>query len=64
MRIGAGGYLALSGTNGAGKSTLRTLDALTRPRRAMKVNGVKFPRWKGHLRKARQRIGMIFNILT
>ena len=63
LRIGAGEIFGIVGTSGAGKSTLlRTLNALTRPSQgSVKVNGVEISALEGaHLRKARQRIGMIF----
>lgn len=63
LRIGAGEIFGIVGTSGAGKSTLlRTLNALTRPEPgSVKVNGVEISALEGaHLRKARQRIGMIF----
>ncbi|MBJ8822435.1 virulence-associated ABC transporter ATP-binding protein SfbB [Citrobacter europaeus] len=63
LRIGAGEIFGIVGTSGAGKSTLlRTLNALTRPSQgSVKVTGVEISALEGaHLRKARQRIGMIF----
>ena len=63
LHIGAGEIFGIVGTSGAGKSTLlRTLNALTRPSKgSVKVNGVEISALEGaQLRKARQRIGMIF----
>src|SRR5690606_32038015 len=63
LRIAAGEIFGIVGTSGAGKSTLlRTLNALTRPSQgSVKVNGVAISALEGaNLRKARQRIGMIF----
>lgn len=63
LHIGAGEIFGIVGTSGAGKSTLlRTLNALTRPSEgSVKVNGVEISALEGaNLRKARQRIGMIF----
>lgn len=63
LRIAPGEIFGIVGTSGAGKSTLlRTLNALTRPSEGyIKVNGVEISALEGvQLRKARQRIGMIF----
>ena len=63
LRIAPGEIFGIVGTSGAGKSTLlRTLNALTRPGEgSVKVNGVAISQMEGlTLRKARQRIGMIF----
>ena len=63
LHIAAGEIFGIVGTSGAGKSTLlRTLNALTRPSQgSVKVNGVAISELDGgNLRKARQRIGMIF----
>lgn len=63
LHIGAGEIFGIVGTSGAGKSTLlRTLNALTRPSEGrVKINGVEISALEGaNLRKARQRIGMIF----
>ena len=63
LRIAPGEIFGIVGTSGAGKSTLlRTLNALTRPSEgSVKVNGVAISQMEGlTLRKARQRIGMIF----
>ena len=63
LEIRSGETLAIIGGSGSGKSTLlRTLNALTRPSQgSVKVNGVEISALEGvHLRKARQRIGMIF----
>ncbi|WP_194205297.1 virulence-associated ABC transporter ATP-binding protein SfbB [Superficieibacter sp. 1612_C1] len=63
LRIAPGEIFGIVGTSGAGKSTLlRTLNALTRPSQGhVKINGVEISALEGQaLRKARQRIGMIF----
>jgi D-methionine transport system ATP-binding protein len=63
LRIAPGEIFGIVGTSGAGKSTLlRTLNALQRPSEGcVKVNGVAISQMEGlTLRKARQRIGMIF----
>ncbi|VYT81925.1 virulence-associated ABC transporter ATP-binding protein SfbB [Metakosakonia massiliensis] len=63
LHIAAGEIFGIVGTSGAGKSTLlRTLNALQRPSQGrVKVNGVTISEMEGAtLRKARQRIGMIF----
>ncbi|AGB79252.1 ABC-type metal ion transport system, ATPase component [Enterobacteriaceae bacterium strain FGI 57] len=63
LHIGVGEIFGIVGTSGAGKSTLlRTLNALTRPSEGrVMVNGVEISALEGaNLRKARQRIGMIF----
>lgn len=63
LRIGAGEIFGIVGTSGAGKSTLlRTLNALTRPSEGKREGERRrnFCAGRGHLRKARQRIGMIF----
>ncbi|WP_279062753.1 virulence-associated ABC transporter ATP-binding protein SfbB [Lelliottia amnigena] len=63
LTIAAGEIFGIVGTSGAGKSTLlRTLNALQRPSAgSVNVNGVEISSLDGaDLRKARQRIGMIF----
>lgn len=63
LRIAPGEIFGIVGTSGAGKSTLlRTLNALQRPSQGrVKINGVAISALEGiTLRKARQRIGMIF----
>ena len=63
LHITAGEIFGIVGTSGAGKSTLlRTLNALQRPSEGeVKINGVAISALEGvTLRKARQRIGMIF----
>lgn len=63
LRIAPGEIFGIVGTSGAGKSTLlRTLNALQRPSRgSIKINGVEISALEGvTLRRARQRIGMIF----
>ncbi|QHM96027.1 MULTISPECIES: virulence-associated ABC transporter ATP-binding protein SfbB [Kosakonia] len=63
LRIAPGEIFGIVGTSGAGKSTLlRTLNALQRPSQgSVKINGVAISALEGiTLRKARQRIGMIF----
>ncbi|HEY4435344.1 virulence-associated ABC transporter ATP-binding protein SfbB [Lelliottia sp. V89_10] len=63
LTIAAGEIFGIVGTSGAGKSTLlRTLNALQRPSAGrVNVNGVEISALDGvDLRKARQRIGMIF----
>lgn len=63
LTIAAGDIFGIVGTSGAGKSTLlRTLNALQRPSAgSVNVNGVEISSLDGaDLRKARQRIGMIF----
>ena len=63
LRIAAGEIFGIVGTSGAGKSTLlRTLNALQRPSEGrVNINGVTISDLEGvTLRKARQRIGMIF----
>lgn len=63
LRIAPGEIFGIVGTSGAGKSTLlRTLNALQRPSQgSIKINGVEISALEGvTLRRARQRIGMIF----
>ncbi|PWW08174.1 virulence-associated ABC transporter ATP-binding protein SfbB [Mangrovibacter plantisponsor] len=63
LKIAAGEIFGIVGTSGAGKSTLlRTLNALQQPSEGrVTVNGVTLSTLRGApLRKARQRIGMIF----
>ncbi|EKT60256.1 virulence-associated ABC transporter ATP-binding protein SfbB [Providencia burhodogranariea] len=63
LQIAPKEIFGIVGTSGAGKSTLlRTLNALQRPSEGVvKVNGVAISQMEGlALRKARQRIGMIF----
>lgn len=63
LTIAAGEIFGIVGTSGAGKSTLlRTLNSLQRPSAgSVNVNGVEISSLDGaDLRKARQRIGMIF----
>lgn len=63
LHIGAGEIFGIVGTSGAGKSTLlRTLNALQRPSEgSVKIGGTEITALQGaELRKARQRIGMIF----
>lgn len=63
LTIAAGEIFGIVGTSGAGKSTLlRTLNALQRPSAgSVNVNAVEISSLDGaDLRKARQRIGMIF----
>lgn len=63
LHIGSGEIFGIVGTSGAGKSTLlRTLNALQRPSQgSVKIAGTEITALDGgELRKARQRIGMIF----
>ena len=63
LRIAPGEIFGIVGTSGAGKSTLlRTLNALQRPSQgSIRINGVEISALEGvTLRRARQRIGMIF----
>lgn len=63
LHIGAGEIFGIVGTSGAGKSTLlRTLNALQQPSQgSVKIAGTEITALQGGaLRKARQRIGMIF----
>jgi len=63
LQIAPKEIFGIVGTSGAGKSTLlRTLNALQRPSEGVvKINGVAISQMEGlALRKARQRIGMIF----
>ncbi|WP_435947463.1 virulence-associated ABC transporter ATP-binding protein SfbB [Dryocola sp. BD586] len=63
LHIASGEIFGIVGTSGAGKSTLlRTLNALQRPSQgSVKIAGTEITALEGgQLRKARQRIGMIF----
>ena len=67
LHIKPGEIFGIIGLSGAGKSTLvRCINMLERPQEGqVLVNGIDMTALsKGDLRKARQKIGMIFSILT